>query len=83
MGQRIITGCEEGTTKEVSLLFDSVTGWAFGPVFDERDGISGADRLLSFLEWCGETIGERDLRGSTPLEVEDLHSRWLVATGQV
>lgn len=33
MGCRIIRGKEDGTENEVAVLFDSVTGTAFGPVF--------------------------------------------------
>lgn len=56
MGVRILahedtTGDREGG----AVLFDSVTGWAFGPVFADED------EAESFLDWCREK-GLRDVR---------------------
>lgn len=81
MGQRIIIGHEQGSEHEVAVLFDSVTGWAFGPVFDERDGIAGEDRLEAFLDWLEGAAGTTDLRSMKESEVEALVARWRSVAG--
>ena len=61
------------TTRESKVaLFDSVTGWAFGPTFDT------ADEADDFLEWFGHAEGwaaddPRDLRDPV---LARAHSRW-------
>lgn len=57
MGVRLLSVDGNGQT----CLFDSVTGWAFGPVADE-------DVLSEFLKFCAETDAP-DLRSLVPSQV--------------
>lgn len=50
MGVRIIEGKEPGSEETVAVLFDSVIGQAFGPLF--RDASDAVD----FLEWLEKTM---------------------------
>jgi len=47
MGVHILHNAENDT----AVLYCSTSGWAFGPVFDERDGISASDMAEAFLKW--------------------------------
>jgi hypothetical protein len=51
-------------------LFDSVTGWAFGPIFEDDEE---ANDFLSF----SEEKESRDLRQLTEAELNDLYGRWV------
>lgn len=55
MGVRILEDQEQGH----KVLYDSVTMWAFGPIFYEDDDVE------DFLEWAGETrtLTDRELDG--------------------
>jgi hypothetical protein len=55
MGCRIIVGREQGSDREVAVLFCSTTGIAFGPVFAEdslncNDPENEAERFIKWLE---------------------------------
>jgi hypothetical protein len=72
---RIIIGFETGDSREVAVLYDSVTGIAFGPVFEEgEDGESSEDRALRFLEWL-----DLDARSYAPDEVMSLYREWVAS----
>lgn len=79
MSARILVGHEEGDSgyeTALACLFDSVTGWAFGPVFRRGDdGESPEDAAQAFLDWLEETEGT-DPRVVGPRELEELHGRW-------
>ena len=45
MGVRIIHSDDE------AVMYCSVTGWAFGPVFDDSDEHGAYERLELFLDW--------------------------------
>lgn len=50
MGVRIIVGSEQYGTESGAVLFDSTTGWAFGPVFADLDR---AEAFLAYVEAKG------------------------------
>jgi hypothetical protein len=77
MGVRILIGREQGSSIEHAVLFDSVTGWAFGPLFREGDnGEAAEDRAQAFLDWL-DVEGHGDARGIDGRELEELYGRWL------
>lgn len=45
MGCRIMVGREDGTEREMAVMFDSVTGWAFGPTFHS------GEMAMAFARW--------------------------------
>ena len=86
MGVRILIGHEQGEhilSREHACLFDSVTGWVFGPLFreDEDTGESAEDRAQAFLDWLAETEGTvheyDDARQIPPGDLERLYKLWL------
>jgi hypothetical protein len=88
MATRIFVGHEQGEhtlSTEQAFLFDSVTGWAFGPMFreDEETGESAEDRAQAFLDWLAETEGSvheyGDARQIPPGDLERLYGLWLEA----
>lgn len=64
MGVRTLTDWEEGR----SVLYDSVTDTAFGPVFD-------GDEANEFCDW-NTAQGRPDLRSLTPEEFTDTLRAW-------
>ncbi len=56
--------------QEVAYLYDSVTGWAFGPQFES------VEDALSFLRWLGEGK-DSDPRGFTDAHLEARYVSWL------
>jgi hypothetical protein len=81
MGVRILVGHEQGEhtlAEDKAVLFDSVTGWAFGPLFTEsEDGeMSAEEQADVFLKWL-EVNDHKDPRNMTRQELEQLHSKWL------
>ena len=78
MGVRILIGTEQGDTgiNEKAVLFDSVTGWAFGPVIDEHeDGTSAEDMAELFVDWLTKE-GHEDARALSSEELKDLYDQW-------
>lgn len=76
MGVRILVGNEQGSRLEIACLFDSVTGWAFGPVFQQgEDGYAPEDLAELFLAWLREN-DHGDPRQLAPGILEDLYNRW-------
>jgi hypothetical protein len=79
MSTRILVGHEQGDhgyAREIACLFDSVTGWAFGPVFHRgEDGDAPEDRAQAFVDWLAEG-GFGDPRGIPSGELERLYGRW-------
>lgn len=74
-GQR--HGYEPGHGEVGAFMYDSCSGWAFGPLFDS------ADDCKEFLDWSGAAGGEtRDLRQVPTKELYALHVRWLAETGR-
>lgn len=61
--------------EKVVALFDSVTGFAFGPTFEDEES---AD---AFLAWLRERDG-RDARVLSDREIADVHHVWWVETGR-
>lgn len=45
MGCRIMVGTEQGTDREMAVLFDSVTGTAFGPTF------GSVEEAEAYVKW--------------------------------
>jgi hypothetical protein len=82
MSTRILIGHEQGDhgfNTELACLFDSVTGWAFGPLFHTgENGEAAEDRAQAFLDWLAENDADgRDPRIIPPGELEKLYGRWL------
>jgi hypothetical protein len=67
MGLRFLNDAHDGTT----AMYDSVSGWAFGPTFENEDAAQ------AFLDWC-ETQGVQggDVRRVPLPELETLESRY-------
>lgn len=61
------------TDEQVCALFDSVTGWAFGPTFGDSDA---ADNFLAFLAEHGE-----DGRELSTDVLSKRHDEWLARGG--
>lgn len=81
MGVRIFIGHEQGDSgpfSEQACLFDSVTGYVFGPLFREsEDGAESAeDCAQAFLDYIAEHDG-RDARQLSPAYLDDLYAAWL------
>jgi len=57
------------TEENKTALFDSATGWAFGPVFDTQEE---AEAFLAHLT----SIGERDARHIPVGELVELALEW-------
>lgn len=56
-------------------MYDSASGWAFGPLFDS------ADDCKEFMAWIDQQNGaETDPRRLTNKQLDDLHSTWLLVT---
>ena len=84
MGVRILIGHEQGDmgiSTAKAVLFDSVTGWAFGPVIgeDEKDGTSAEDMAELFLAWLREN-DHGDPRQMPQGELEEQYNRWRSVT---
>lgn len=62
MGCRIMVGNEEGTEREMAVMFDSVTGWAFGPTF------SSGEVCEAYMRWLASA-------GTDPRELTDAAQR--------
>lgn len=60
-------GVRTTSSEKVVALFDSVSGWAFGPVFHSED------EAEDFLEF---TSNSPDLRTLTDAQLEELYKRW-------
>jgi hypothetical protein len=67
MPTRILYGAstDDGHTK-AAVMYDSVTMWAFGPIFD-----GGASDAEEFIEWL--TAGPLEYRDG---QLENLHAMW-------
>ena len=82
MSVRILVGREQGDSDDsAACLFDSVTGWAFGPVFAEaEDGTLAEDMAEEFILYAQSKQG--DPRSIPEHELEKLYMRWLGAREQ-
>ena len=65
MGVRLIVASPRSGSDRVAM-YDSVTGWAFGPIFSSPEE---ADSFLDFLENDARTYSDRDL--------QEQYHRWL------
>lgn len=64
MGVRVLYDPAE----RVAVLYDSTSGWAFGPVIgDGEDGTAAGERAEAFLTWL-----DRDARVLSQSELEEL-----------
>ena len=60
MGVRKIVGTYDGTQHDAAVMVDSVSGWAFGPVFDSPEEVE------EFIDWLPDdprTYKDDDLGG--------------------
>jgi hypothetical protein len=57
------------TNNETVALYDSTSGFAFGPTFDSEDDAS------DFLAWCNET-DQNDLRAFRDTTLAGLVEKW-------
>jgi hypothetical protein len=58
------------TQENMHALYDSVTGWAFGPVFDRIDDAQ------QFLAWAQDESGLVDLRIMSDRALEEAYARF-------
>jgi hypothetical protein len=65
MGVRLLTGTYDGTQHGATVMVDSVSGTAFGPVFDSWDDAE------DFREWAGQ-----DPRTYTPAQLHAAVRAW-------
>jgi len=69
MGVRIFIGNEAGFhVMDHAFLFDSVSGWAFGPMFESHEDA---------IDFCEFTREMKDLRTMTDPELESTYNDWL------
>jgi hypothetical protein len=74
MSTRILYDPEQGS----AALYDSVTGVAFGEIFDAADdGTPADDMAREFVEYV-QGLGH-DLRGLDPRTLAGIRERWLMA----
>jgi len=66
MGVRTIRGADQ------SVMYCSVTDWAFGPVFSDTKDHDAEDRIEAFLRWL-----PLDPRKYRDYELESKYSEWL------
>jgi len=69
MGIHITGDCEDDKT---AALYDSVSGFAFGPTFGTNEEAN------DFLQWATKRAGA-DLRGLSDRELTDLKREWELA----
>lgn len=66
MGVRILVGKADGALCDnAAILYDSVSGWAFGPLFDDFEQ---ADHFANWLPV--------DARAYTDIRLAEMYSRW-------
>jgi hypothetical protein len=65
MGCRILVGQEQGTDTESAVMFDSVSGFAFGPLMDSED------EAELFIQHCREDHG-KDPRSFSDAELSEI-----------
>lgn len=58
------------TDSDHVAIYDSVSDWAFGPVFDSEESAQ------KFLNWTVENCYGADLRSMTPSELESVYGRY-------
>jgi hypothetical protein len=63
------------TTENMSCMYDSVSGYAFGPTFRE------AGEAQEFVDWASGQSDLNDLRSLGDDELRDLVQRWREETG--
>jgi hypothetical protein len=66
MGVRIISNQSGDYGEKGAVIFDSVSGWAFGPVFDDYDAAQ------AFLDWLPD-----DARRYAGADLQRKHGDWL------
>lgn len=71
MGVRVLYDSEA----RHAALYDSVTGWAFGPAFHDEDERDGRDAAEAFLAWY-RTRGGVDLRLLSDTDLSRLYGDW-------
>jgi hypothetical protein len=59
-----------------TALYDTVTGWAFGPTFENPE------QADDYVRFCEARPDVDDVRALSPGRLEDLHRDWLRARGQ-
>ncbi len=65
MGVRILEGNGQGDSQGGAVLYDSVSGWAFGPVFDSYEDAA------AFNGWL-----EDDARSLTEAGLRQAYGNW-------
>jgi hypothetical protein len=75
MGVRTIEGFKDGDRDDTcALMYDSVSGWAFGPTFKD------ADEVEDFLSFVAREADGKDPRSMDDPELQRLHNLWLNRT---
>ena len=68
MGLRFVVDKYRGRV----ALFDSVSGYAFGPVFEGEDAEEQADSFCNYVE----RHAEQDARTIKPVLLQKMHEAW-------
>lgn len=66
--------------KHHACLYDSVTDWAFGPVFQDQNGYTAIEQATWFTEWL-QTEDGRDARIIPSDQLETIYARWPMLGG--
>lgn len=70
MGCRVIEGAVDGGPQKGAVMFDSVTGYAFGPMFED------ADAACDFIAWCVKETNKDPRHHNGSGSLEDLVDMW-------
>lgn len=68
MGLRFIEG------KDAVVMYDSTSGWAFGPVFDGDEALDKAEAFVEWFETGKATATARSLEIAEPFDGNDARS---------
>jgi hypothetical protein len=69
-------GLKYTTVEHVVALYDSVTDWAFGPIFYSEDAAT------RFLDWAeAQGVKDGDVRQLSNEELDDLWGRYVAQGG--
>lgn len=70
MGCRVLEGKMDGGEQSAAVLYDSTSGYAFGPLFDD------ADTANDFIAWCQKETNHDPRHHNGTGTLEDLVDLW-------
>jgi hypothetical protein len=68
MGVRVLVGDADGT--KAAALYDSVTGWMIGPIFEAEDAYEQAEAFLDWMRHEPYLLHAEEIE-LTPLDIPD------------